>query len=104
MSAISTPRSQTTLGGASATFAGRRPRRRENHTRPRVAPRLITLALLLVPALLISISGLRSVTNHIRHINPMWLAVAIALELASDLSSPPPPRNGSSAARAGCSS
>jgi uncharacterized membrane protein YbhN (UPF0104 family) len=56
--------------------------------RPRVASQLATLALLAVLAvtLLASVPGLRSVVRQIGHISPIWLALAIGLELASDVS------------------
>jgi uncharacterized membrane protein YbhN (UPF0104 family) len=88
MSAISTPLPQTAPGGPSAKFAEGRPGKREIRTKPLIARRLLTLGLLvvLVLTLLTSVPGLRSVVDQARHINPIWLAVAIALELASDLS------------------
>ena len=56
--------------------------------RPRVATQLITLALLaaLALTLLASVPGLRGVAERIEHINPVWLVLAILLELASDVS------------------
>ena len=56
--------------------------------RPKVVPQLATLGLLvaLALALLASVPGLRSVAERIGHISPIWLGLAIALELASDVS------------------
>ncbi|HTU88444.1 MAG TPA: YbhN family protein [Solirubrobacteraceae bacterium] len=56
--------------------------------RPRIGRQLITLALLaaLAVALLAAVPGLRGVVREIRHMSPIWLAIAIALELASDIS------------------
>jgi uncharacterized membrane protein YbhN (UPF0104 family) len=53
--------------------------------RPRLGRRLTTAALLgaLVVALLLAVPGLKPVANDISHISPAWLALAIALELAS---------------------
>jgi len=53
--------------------------------RPRLGKRLATAALLgaLVVALLLAVPGLKPVADDIRHISPAWLALAIALELAS---------------------
>jgi uncharacterized membrane protein YbhN (UPF0104 family) len=50
--------------------------------------RLATFGLLLAlaVALLFSVPGLRPVRHEIGRINPVWLAVAFALELASDVS------------------
>jgi uncharacterized membrane protein YbhN (UPF0104 family) len=62
------------------------PRRPDVH--PKVAARITQLLLLmvLVASLLIAIPGLRPVVTTIRHINPVWIAAAIALELASCVS------------------
>ena len=56
--------------------------------RSKIARQLITMALLaaLVITLLASVPALRGVLREIRHMNPIWLAVAIALEFASDVS------------------
>lgn len=56
--------------------------------RPRVVPQIATLALLvaLALALLASVPGLRSVVGRIGHISPVWLVLAVLLELASDVS------------------
>lgn len=56
--------------------------------RPRIGRQLITLALLaaLALALLASVPGLRDVLREIRHMDPGWLGLAIALELASAIS------------------
>jgi uncharacterized membrane protein YbhN (UPF0104 family) len=53
--------------------------------KPQLGRRLGTAVLLgaLVVALLLSVPGLEPVENDIRHISPAWLALAIALELAS---------------------
>jgi uncharacterized membrane protein YbhN (UPF0104 family) len=55
---------------------------------PRVVAQLTTLALLvaLVITLLASVPGLRSVAHQIGQISPIWLVLAVALELASDVS------------------
>jgi uncharacterized membrane protein YbhN (UPF0104 family) len=56
--------------------------------RPKVVRQLATLGLLvaLALALLASVPGLRSVAERIGQISPIWLGLAVALELASDLS------------------
>jgi uncharacterized membrane protein YbhN (UPF0104 family) len=56
--------------------------------RPKVIPQLATLALLvaLAFALLASVPGLRSIAEQIRQISPIWLGLAVLLELASDVS------------------
>jgi uncharacterized membrane protein YbhN (UPF0104 family) len=62
----------------------------ESSTRgwPRIRRRFGTLALVAVLAasLLASVPGLRGVCDRIGHLNPAWIIVAIALELASDIS------------------
>ncbi len=59
-----------------------------SENRPKVLPQLATLGLLaaLAIALLASVPGLRGVVRQIWHINPIWLGLAILLELASDVS------------------
>jgi uncharacterized membrane protein YbhN (UPF0104 family) len=56
--------------------------------RPKVAQQLLTLALLVALglALLASVPGLRSVVAQIAQISPIWLGLAVLLELASDVS------------------
>jgi uncharacterized membrane protein YbhN (UPF0104 family) len=56
--------------------------------RRKVAAQLATLALLaaLVATLLASVPGLRSVAQRIGQISPIWVAAAVVLELASDVS------------------
>jgi uncharacterized membrane protein YbhN (UPF0104 family) len=56
--------------------------------RPRVVAQLTTLGLLLALALtlLASVPGLRSVLHQIGQLSPIWLGLAIVLELASDVS------------------
>jgi uncharacterized membrane protein YbhN (UPF0104 family) len=56
--------------------------------RPKVVQQLATLGLLvaLALALLASVPGLRSVVGRIGQISPIWLALAVLLELASDVS------------------
>ncbi len=56
--------------------------------RPSVVPRLATLGLLaaLALALLASVPGLRNVVGQIGRISPIWLGLAVLLELASDVS------------------
>jgi len=56
--------------------------------RPKVVPQLVTLGLLaaLALALLASVPGLRGVVAQIGHVSLIWLALAVALELASDVS------------------
>lgn len=63
-------------------------RRARDRRRSPVRERLGTAALLiaLVVALLTSVPGLRGVAVAVRHIDPMWVLVAVALELASELS------------------
>jgi hypothetical protein len=53
---------------------------------PRVGGRLVTVGLLVVMvlALLVSMPGRRGVLHTVRRINPIWIVVALALELASD--------------------
>jgi uncharacterized membrane protein YbhN (UPF0104 family) len=55
---------------------------------PRLRRRLATTALLiaLAVALLAAIPGLQGVLREIRHLGPGWIAVGVALELASDIS------------------
>jgi uncharacterized membrane protein YbhN (UPF0104 family) len=50
--------------------------------------RLATLALLglLALSLLLALPGMPSAVKAIEHINPLWIAAAVALELASDIS------------------
>lgn len=64
------------------------PSRDASGSRPAVRRRVGTMLLLMTMAvsLLISVPGLRPVVRTIAHINPVWLAAAIALELASDVS------------------
>ena len=54
----------------------------------RIGRQLITLGLLgaLAIALLASVPGLRDVLREIGHMNATWLAIAIALEVASAVS------------------
>ena len=54
---------------------------------PRVGGRLATLGLLavLLLALLALVPGLRGVLHRIRHVDPIWIVVAVVLELASEL-------------------
>lgn len=61
---------------------------RTDSKRPRLTAQLTTLALLLALAvtLLASVPGLRSVVQEIGEISPIWLGLAILLELASDVS------------------
>ena len=56
--------------------------------RPKILPQLATLGLLvaLAFALLASVPGLRSVLDRIGQISPIWLGLAVGLELASDVS------------------
>jgi hypothetical protein len=56
--------------------------------RPRIGRRLGTTALLVgsVVALLASVPGLHGVFDSVGRISPVWILVAIALELASDIS------------------
>jgi uncharacterized membrane protein YbhN (UPF0104 family) len=46
----------------------------------------MALVALLAVALLASVPGLRSVLNRIEHVDPAWIVIAVALELASELS------------------
>jgi uncharacterized membrane protein YbhN (UPF0104 family) len=66
---------------------GRRATRRRA-TLPRVGRRLATTGLLVVlgVALLAAVPGLRGVLREIGHIGPGWVALAVALELASAVS------------------
>jgi len=56
--------------------------------RPKVVSQLTTLALLVALglALLASVPGLRDVLDRIGDISPVWLALAVLAELASDVS------------------
>jgi uncharacterized membrane protein YbhN (UPF0104 family) len=67
--------------------SGRRAARRRFGL-PRLGRRVATTGLLVVlgVALLAAVPGLRRVLREIRHIGPGWIAVAVALELASDIS------------------
>jgi uncharacterized membrane protein YbhN (UPF0104 family) len=62
--------------------------RRRSFGRPKISRQLITLVLLaaLAVTLLASVPGLRGVLREIAHMKPTWLALAIGLELASDVS------------------
>ena len=44
------------------------------------------LAVVLAVCLLVSVPGLRGVSDRIGHLNPAWIIVAVGLELASDIS------------------
>jgi uncharacterized membrane protein YbhN (UPF0104 family) len=61
---------------------------RDRGASPHIGRRLATLGLLLAlaVALLFALPGLSPVRHQISRINPLWLAVALALELASDIS------------------
>lgn len=61
---------------------------RPDSKRPKVVPQLATLGLLaaLALTLLASVPGLRSVVGEIGQISPIWLGLAVLLELASDVS------------------
>jgi uncharacterized membrane protein YbhN (UPF0104 family) len=56
--------------------------------RPKVVPQLATLGLLaaLALTLLAAVPGLRGVARQIGQISPIWLGLAVLLELASDVS------------------
>jgi uncharacterized membrane protein YbhN (UPF0104 family) len=56
--------------------------------RPKVVPQLATLGLLaaLALTLLAAVPGLRGVARQIGHLSPIWLGLAVLLELASDVS------------------
>jgi uncharacterized membrane protein YbhN (UPF0104 family) len=71
----------------SATSTGTPPADRAPVKRSKVLSQLGTLGLLaaLALTLLASVPGLRGVLAQIGHINPIWLLLAVALELASDL-------------------
>jgi uncharacterized membrane protein YbhN (UPF0104 family) len=73
---------------STSTTSGMPATRRPSVPRPRIGRQLITLGLLaaLAVTLLASVPGLQGVLREIRHVNPIWLAVAILLELASDVS------------------
>jgi uncharacterized membrane protein YbhN (UPF0104 family) len=70
-----------------STAAGRRPATRRRGL-PGVGRRMASVGLLLalVLALLLAVPGLRGVMREIRHIGAGWIALAVALELASDVS------------------
>ena len=61
---------------------------RPGKQRPKVAAQLATLGLLAILAvtLLASVPGLRNDVNEIGQISPVWLVLAVLLELASDVS------------------
>jgi uncharacterized membrane protein YbhN (UPF0104 family) len=67
---------------------GGRPGARRRLGLPRLGRRVATTGLLIVlaVALLAAVPGLRDVRREIRHIGLGWVAVAVALELASNLS------------------
>jgi uncharacterized membrane protein YbhN (UPF0104 family) len=81
---MSAPTTQT----KSAAQPGRPDTGGRSNWRPKIARQLITLGLLaaLALTLLASVPGLRGVLREIRHMSPGWLALAIVLELASDVS------------------
>ena len=58
------------------------------HPAPPALPRLTTLGLLglLALSLLLSLPGMPAAVRSIERVNPFWIAVAVALELASDIS------------------
>jgi len=87
MSVIESTDRRLTAGPRPGRRAPRRDPGRELGS-PRLGRRLATLALLVVLglALLAAVPGLRGVLREIRHIGPGWIALAIALELASDFS------------------
>ena len=60
----------------------------QSDTHPKIATLVARLLLLtaLVASLLIAVPGLRPVISTIRHIDPVWIAAAIGLELASCVS------------------
>lgn len=59
----------------------------EPQRKPRIGRRLATLALLvaLAVALVLAVPGLEGVRQEISHMNPRFVAVAVVLELASDV-------------------
>jgi uncharacterized membrane protein YbhN (UPF0104 family) len=65
-----------------------RPETRRPRKRPWVGRRLGTLVLVLVlaAALLASVPGLRGVAHQISRVSPWWIVLAVALEVASELS------------------
>ena len=95
MSAFSPPHPQLGVGPGAALPRGRRARHRGSGwgrlrrlgKDPKTV-RVATVALLavLVAALLAEVPGLTGVAQRIEHISPGWIAVAIALELASAIS------------------
>jgi uncharacterized membrane protein YbhN (UPF0104 family) len=74
------PRASRPRGGSSSWGVPR--------ARPRVGRRVAALLLLMVLAgsLLTAVPALRPVANSVRHVRPVWIAAAIALELASCVS------------------
>lgn len=56
--------------------------------RPKIVPQLATLGLLaaLALTLLASVPGLRGVVEEIGQVSPIWIGLAVLLELASDIS------------------
>jgi uncharacterized membrane protein YbhN (UPF0104 family) len=87
MSALSSTARPLATGRRSARPDGREPTRRRLRL-PRVGRRVATIGLLVVlgVALLAAVPGLRRVLREIRDIGPGWVALAIALELASSAS------------------
>ena len=73
---------------STARPAQARPGSRRRRGLPRIGRRLATTALLVVlaVALLAAVPGLRGVLREIRHIGPGWIALAVALEVASSAS------------------
>ena len=86
MSVLPAPRRRT--GVRRSGRLHRRERGTGRGNRPPVGSRLATLGLLVVLALalLLSVPGLRGVMHHVRQIGPIWIVLAVALELASDVS------------------
>ena len=71
----------------SSLAAPSRPRRR-TRLRPGVTRRAVTAALLgaLLVALVLALPGMSGVIHAIEHIDPLWIVVAVALEVASAVS------------------
>jgi uncharacterized membrane protein YbhN (UPF0104 family) len=87
MSALSSAPPHLGARPRSSGPSGRRAARRRLGL-PHLGRHVATTGLLVVlgVALLAAVPGLREVLREIRHIGPGWIAVAVALELASDVS------------------
>ena len=77
-----------TIESADGTVEQRSDEARSSGRRPVISRRLATLSLLglLSLSLLLSLPGMPTAVRSIEHVDPLWIALAIGLELASDAS------------------